>query len=93
MIAPAGRGPSAGTRGAADRSAADRSADAMGRSLCIGIDVGSTQTKGIIIDERREIIARALGMTGANVTRAAENCFIESLKLAGIVDHRFAPAV
>jgi predicted CoA-substrate-specific enzyme activase len=49
-----------------------------------GIDVGSTQTKGIIVNEQREIIARALGMTGANVTRAAENCFIESLKLAGI---------
>lgn len=49
-----------------------------------GIDVGSTQTKGIIVDEQRRIIARALGMTGANVTRAAENCFIESLKLAGI---------
>jgi len=49
-----------------------------------GIDVGSTQTKGIIIDEERRILARALSMTGANVTRAAENCFVESLKLAGI---------
>ena len=35
-----------------------------------GIDVGSTQTKGIIIDQDQRIIARALGMTGANVTRA-----------------------
>ena len=49
-----------------------------------GIDVGSTQTKGIILDERRNIIARALTMTGANVTRAGENCFQEALKLGGV---------
>ena len=49
-----------------------------------GIDVGSTQTKGIIVDEERHVLARALSMTGANVTRAAENCFKEALKLAGI---------
>ncbi len=49
-----------------------------------GIDVGSTQTKGIIINQDQEIVARALIMTGANVTRAGENCFNESLKLAGI---------
>jgi len=49
-----------------------------------GIDVGSTQTKGIIINQDQEIVARALIMTGANVTRAAENCFKEALKLAGI---------
>jgi len=49
-----------------------------------GIDVGSTQTKGIIINQDQEIVARALIMTGANVTRAGENCFVEALKLAGI---------
>jgi predicted CoA-substrate-specific enzyme activase len=49
-----------------------------------GIDVGSTQTKGIIINQDQEILARALTMTGANVTRAGENCFNEALKLAGI---------
>jgi activator of 2-hydroxyglutaryl-CoA dehydratase len=49
-----------------------------------GIDVGSTQTKGIIINQDQEILARALIMTGANVTRAGENCFNEALKLAGI---------
>lgn len=47
-----------------------------------GIDVGSTQTKGIILDENRNIIARALTMTGANVTRAGDNCFKELLKVA-----------
>jgi len=49
-----------------------------------GIDVGSTQTKGIIIDQDQRIIARALGMTGANVTRAGANCFNEALKLANV---------
>jgi predicted CoA-substrate-specific enzyme activase len=49
-----------------------------------GIDVGSTQTKGIIIDQERRIVARALGMTGANVTRAGQNCFNEALKLANL---------
>ena len=37
-----------------------------------GVDVGSTQTKAVIVDERRKIVARALTMTGAHVTRAAE---------------------
>jgi predicted CoA-substrate-specific enzyme activase len=49
-----------------------------------GIDVGSTQTKGIILDEKRRIVARALTMTGANVTRAGDNCFKEALKVADI---------
>lgn len=49
-----------------------------------GIDVGSTQTKGIIVNERREIVARALTDTGANVTRAAERCFREALRQAGL---------
>ena len=49
-----------------------------------GIDVGSTQTKGIIINDRQEIVARTLSMTGANVTRAAEKCFEEALNTAGI---------
>lgn len=51
-----------------------------------GIDVGSTQTKGIIVNERREIVARALTDTGAYVTRAAERCFAEALRACGIKD-------
>jgi len=49
-----------------------------------GIDVGSTQTKGIILNDKREIVARALTDTGAYVTRAAERCFAEALKSCGI---------
>jgi predicted CoA-substrate-specific enzyme activase len=55
-----------------------------------GIDVGSTQTKGIILNQDREIVARALIMTGANVTRAGANCFNEALKLAGLEREQIA---
>ncbi len=40
-----------------------------------GVDVGSTQTKAVVINEDREIVATALIDTGANVVRAAENAF------------------
>ena len=49
-----------------------------------GIDVGSTQTKGIIINDRQEIVSRVLIDTGAYVTRAAERCFDEALKQPGL---------
>ena len=49
-----------------------------------GVDVGSTQTKAVIINEKREIIARALTDTGANVTRAADRGFAEALLSAGL---------
>ena len=45
-----------------------------------GVDVGSTQTKAVIVDEHRKIVARALTMTGAHVTRAAEQAFAEALR-------------
>ena len=32
-----------------------------------GVDVGSTQTKAVILDEERRIVGRSLMMTGANV--------------------------
>ncbi len=40
-----------------------------------GVDVGSTQTKAVVIDEHGRIVGRALTMTGANVTQAAEEAF------------------
>jgi predicted CoA-substrate-specific enzyme activase len=44
-----------------------------------GVDVGSTQTKAVIVDEERQIVSRALTDTGANVMRAAESAFQEAL--------------
>jgi len=45
-----------------------------------GVDVGSTQTKAVIIDEERTIVGRALIDTGANVVRAAEHAFAQALE-------------
>ena len=49
-----------------------------------GVDVGSTQTKAVIVDEHRRIVARALTMTGAHVTRAAEQAFAEALRAGNL---------
>src|SRR5512146_2148806 len=49
-----------------------------------GVDVGSTQTKAVVIDERGRIAGRALTMTGANVTQAAEEAFAVALRDANV---------
>jgi (R)-2-hydroxyacyl-CoA dehydratese activating ATPase len=49
-----------------------------------GVDVGSTQTKAVIVDDARAIVARALIPTGANVSRAGEKAFLEACRLAGL---------
>ena len=43
--------------------------------LAGGVDVGSTQTKAVIMEDRAGIVARAILDTGANVTKAAETAF------------------
>ncbi len=48
-----------------------------------GVDVGSTQTKAVIINEKREIISRSLIDTGANVIQAAEHAYRQALKESG----------
>lgn len=40
-----------------------------------GVDVGSTQAKACILDSKREIVALALGQTGAHVEKAAKEVF------------------
>ncbi len=49
-----------------------------------GVDVGSTQTKAVILNDQLEIVQRALIDTGANVTQAAQNAFQQALSAAGI---------
>lgn len=49
-----------------------------------GVDVGSTQTKAVIIDEHRNIVSRALLDTGANVVKAAEGSFQQALEEANL---------
>jgi (R)-2-hydroxyacyl-CoA dehydratese activating ATPase len=49
-----------------------------------GVDVGSTQTKAVIIDGKRRIVGRSLMETGANVVTAAQNAFAAALTDAGL---------
>ena len=49
-----------------------------------GVDVGSTQTKAVIVNEKREIVGRAMIDTGANVIQAAENAYVQALENAGV---------
>ncbi len=51
-----------------------------------GVDVGSTQTKAVILDEARRIVGRSLQMTGANVVRAAQEAFDQALADARLAE-------
>ncbi len=53
-------------------------------AFAAGVDVGSTQTKAVIIDEEAKITGRSLLDTGANVVLAAESAYFEALKDAGV---------
>lgn len=44
-----------------------------------GVDVGSTQTKAVVIDEAGQIVARHIVDTGANVIEAARRAFTAAL--------------
>jgi len=58
-----------------------------------GVDVGSTQTKAVILSEDRQIVGRALINTGANVSLAAERAFREAAASAAIAPERIAYVV
>ena len=49
-----------------------------------GVDVGSTQTKAIVLDEQGRVVGRALIDTGANLVVAAETAYVEALKDGGV---------
>jgi predicted CoA-substrate-specific enzyme activase len=51
-----------------------------------GVDVGSTQTKAVIIDEEGRIAGRALIDTGANIVVAAERAYLAALEASGVSD-------
>jgi predicted CoA-substrate-specific enzyme activase len=55
--------------------------------IAAGVDVGSTATKAVLVDDNHRIIAKSLIKTGANVTKAAERVFAEVVKSAGIEEH------
>lgn len=51
-----------------------------------GVDVGSTQTKAVVIDEKGKIVGRAIIDTGSNVITAAEKSFLAALSQGGIAE-------
>ncbi len=55
-------------------------------TFAAGVDVGSTQTKAVIIDEAGAIVGRSLIDTGANVTAAAEESYAIALKETTFAD-------
>jgi predicted CoA-substrate-specific enzyme activase len=55
-----------------------------------GVDVGSTQTKAIVIDDDGRIVGRALIETGANVVVAAERAYQAALRNAGLQEQEVA---
>jgi (R)-2-hydroxyacyl-CoA dehydratese activating ATPase len=55
-----------------------------------GVDVGSTQTKAVVLDEGRRIAGRALISTGANVVEAARQAYALALAEAGIPESEVA---
>lgn len=59
-------------------------------AFAAGVDVGSTQTKAVIIDEKKRIVGRALIDTGANVAVAAEKAFQEATRNAHLGDEEIA---
>ncbi len=55
-----------------------------------GVDVGSTQTKAVVLDGDLVVIARAQCDTGANPKTAAERAFHAALEEGGIPDEQVA---
>jgi len=53
-------------------------------SYAAGVDVGSTQTKAIIVDEAGEIVGRSLMPTGANVVTVAEHAYRVALESGSV---------
>ena len=51
-----------------------------------GVDVGSTQTKAVIVDTSGAIAGRSLIATGANVIVAAQDAFRAALAEVGIAE-------
>ena len=51
--------------------------------LVAGVDVGSTQTKAVVLDDGPKVVGRALVDTGARLTDAAEDAFGKALEEAG----------
>jgi predicted CoA-substrate-specific enzyme activase len=53
-----------------------------------GVDVGSTQTKAVIMDAEKKIAGRGLTHTGANVIGAAQRAYAQAREQAGLTEEQ-----
>ncbi|OQY66792.1 MAG: hypothetical protein B6D47_11350, partial [Rhodocyclaceae bacterium UTPRO2] len=49
-----------------------------------GIDIGSTYSKAILLDDRRQVVGKAVRRTGFKLNQASEGVFDELLKNSGV---------
>lgn len=61
--------------------------------LTAGIDVGSTYTKAVIVDESGRIVGRALTNTGFQLSEVSRRIYHEALQLAGLAESEIAYVV
>lgn len=54
--------------------------------ITVGIDVGSTYTKAVLVDQKGEILAKSMRQTGFKLREVAESCYQDCLKIAGLKD-------
>lgn len=54
------------------------------KKVVAGVDVGSTQTKAVILSPERKVLGRALVDTGARLNQAARAAFEQALEQAGL---------
>ena len=54
-------------------------------SFTVGIDVGSTYTKALVLDEDRRIAGRSMEATGFKLAEVATRCFEQALADSGVV--------
>ena len=49
-----------------------------------GVDIGASSAKLVIVDEKRQVVARSLRNSGVDYAKAAEQCLDEALATAGL---------
>ncbi len=53
-------------------------------SFYVGIDIGASRAKLVVIDGRAEVVARAMRNSGVDYLATAERCLAEALEMAGL---------
>src|SRR3989304_148122 len=51
----------------------------------VGLDVGATYPKAVILDERNQIAGRGMVNTGFKLDQAAQRAFDQALEAAGVI--------